>query len=143
MKKWKKTIENEYKERKTKLENEAISKLKRNPKFFYSYAKKHSKSKSQIGPFFDEEGELITDQKQICNILRKQYESVSSKPDERYLVDHPEEFFFILVISLIQEYFLLLPPIFPFLSPKSRCRSARTASWTGCTSVWRTSLRTT
>ena len=37
-------IENEYKTRKTKLENEAILKLKKDPKLFYLYAKKHSKS---------------------------------------------------------------------------------------------------
>ena len=66
-------IEKEYKIRKTKVENEAISKMKKDPKFFYSYAKKHSKSKSQVGPFFDEEGELITDKETICNILRRPF----------------------------------------------------------------------
>ena len=39
-------IEKEYKARKAQHENKAISKLKNVPKFFYSYTKKHSKSKN-------------------------------------------------------------------------------------------------
>ena len=88
-----KEIQEEYVTRKRKVEKEAIAKMKNNPKFFYSYAKKHSKSKSQVGPFFDENGELISDITEICEILRKQYESVSSNPDTKYIVEHPEVFF--------------------------------------------------
>ena len=59
----------------------AISKIKKNPKFFYSYAKKLSKTKKNISQLLDTDGNLKTDRKDIEDILQKQFESSFSNPN--------------------------------------------------------------
>ena len=43
-----------YKKSASAAEKKACEAIKTNPKYFYSYAKKHSKTKTRIGPLFDE-----------------------------------------------------------------------------------------
>ena len=64
-----------------KEESKAISKIKTNPKFFYSYAKKRSKTKQNIAQLFDNHGNLTTDRKAIANILQNQFKSTFSDPN--------------------------------------------------------------
>jgi len=40
-------------------EEKAIAAIKENPKFFYKYAAKYSKTKSHIGPLIDEQGQGV------------------------------------------------------------------------------------
>ena len=74
-------------------ERKAIDKIIRNPKFFYSYCKRYSKVKTQIGPLKDKEGNFIKDPKQIADILVQQYNSVFSDPRTPKVVHRPKEFF--------------------------------------------------
>ena len=48
-----------YDKRRQIKESEALENIKRNPKVFYAYAKKYSKSYSGIGPLVDEDGETL------------------------------------------------------------------------------------
>ena len=70
-----KELEQSYKNMKVTKEKEALDKIKRNPKFFYSYANKFSKTKSRVGPLANEKGELVKDPYLMAQLLRKQYES--------------------------------------------------------------------
>ena len=60
-------------------ENKAVIAIKKNKKFFHSYARGKSKIKPQIGPF-KAEGQTITCARKKAEILREQYESVLSSP---------------------------------------------------------------
>ena len=74
-----------YKSRKkTKFaeEKKAISSIKKNPKFFYSYAKRFSTTNNSIGPLKDEDGKYVYDNDKIAQLFSKQYKSVFNKPDE-------------------------------------------------------------
>ena len=86
-------LENLYNKRRSNQEKEAISKIKLNPRFFYSYAKKFSKTKSEIGPFINESSESITDPFQTSELLRNQYEKVFSTPKKSMIIENPAEFF--------------------------------------------------
>ena len=75
------------------MENAAIKKMKKDPKYFYNYAKKASKSPNQVGPFINEDGTIIKESVEKAEMLRAQYESVYSKPDEEWKVNDPDSFF--------------------------------------------------
>ncbi|KAL5259165.1 hypothetical protein ACHWQZ_G009577 [Mnemiopsis leidyi] len=62
-------------------ENQAVEKVKSNPKYFYSYAKRFSKQKQSISMLFDEENDICTDPKQIANILQMQLKFIFSNPE--------------------------------------------------------------
>ena len=75
-----------------KKENDAVSKIKRNPKFFYSYANKYSKVRNKVGPLLNKEEESIKDPQLMAEILKEQYESAFSKKQEEDDEQvHPEE----------------------------------------------------
>ena len=63
-----------------KDEINAIAKIKSNPKFFYSYAKKRSISKQSISQIFNAQGKLISDRQKIANSLQDQFVSSFSDP---------------------------------------------------------------
>ena len=63
-----------------KEEEEVVSKIKADPKFFYSYAKKSSKVKCKVGPLKNEMGNFEADPKKIADLLQKQFCSVFSNP---------------------------------------------------------------
>ena len=87
------SLEEFYQERRNEKESEAIKKIKKNPKFFYSYARKFSKLKSGIGPFLDEKEELINDNFKMAEMLRSQYEKSFSEPFKDAKVEDPNIFF--------------------------------------------------
>ena len=62
-------------------EQKAIAAIKENSKLFYKYAAKYSKTKSNVGPFINDQGQSIHEPKEIAEKLRLQYESVISQPD--------------------------------------------------------------
>ena len=86
-------LEKHYSKRRESQENDAISKIKRNPKYFYSYAKRFSKLRTNIGPFVDDEGEVVDNSFDIAEMLKHQYEKAFSVPDENALITNPEMFF--------------------------------------------------
>ena len=88
-----KELDDEYTKNNVKVENEAIKRLKKDPKYFYSYAKKKSKSPNLIGPFLEKDGKVVQDSFEKAEKLRQQYESVFSKPiEERQILD-ADQFF--------------------------------------------------
>ena len=71
------TIVNERRHR----EEQAAGKVKSNPKYFYSYAKRFSKQKQTISMLFGSNNEICTNPKQIADTLQKQFRSVFSNPE--------------------------------------------------------------
>ena len=61
-------------------ETKAIEAIKRNPKFLFSYLKKFSKIKTAIGPLLNQDGEYVSDNKEMADALASQYSSVFSTP---------------------------------------------------------------
>ena len=72
-------------------ENKAVSSIKNNPKYFYSYARKFSKTKTNIGPLKTPENTLTTSPSKMAEILSHQYKSAFSSP--RYKDDDPSKIF--------------------------------------------------
>ena len=66
---------------KLKEEEKAVRAIHENPRFFFSYAKRSSKSKSRIGPLFDRGKKIHKDPKTMADLLQDQYASVFSDPN--------------------------------------------------------------
>ena len=66
-------------------EKRAIEKIKTNPKFFYSIAKKFSKVKIGVGPLLNTAKTLIAAPLAMAEILSEQYSSVFSTPSQQNL----------------------------------------------------------
>ena len=63
-------------------EKNAVSTIKSNPKFFYSYAKRLAKTKSSVAPLKNGEGALTNNPAEKAEILQAQYVSVFSDPSK-------------------------------------------------------------
>ena len=63
-------LEESYKAQRLKEEKQAIKTIKRNPRYFYKYAKKFSKNNGDIAAFVKEDGELTDDAFEKSEILR-------------------------------------------------------------------------
>ena len=61
-------------------EKKAIEKIKSNPKFFFTFGKKFSKIKIGIGPLINAAKTLITNPREMAEILSQQYSSAFSTP---------------------------------------------------------------
>ena len=89
------SAENELKkmflEKKLRNENVAIAKIKRNPKVFFSMAKKKQKTFEGVGPFLKENGDLID--KSEAEALKRAYDKAFSEPNENEKIQDPKEFF--------------------------------------------------
>jgi len=82
-------LQNSYANERKTQELDAISKIKVNPKYFYSYAKRFSKTKPKVGPLMDPTTNQLTDNNtRMANILQDQYKSVFTKPKSMYT--HPD-----------------------------------------------------
>ena len=55
-----KKLQESYKHERYEREHKAVSAIKKNSKYFFSYARKHSKVMSSIGPLLDTVGNLVT-----------------------------------------------------------------------------------
>ena len=58
-----------------------------NPKFFFSYAKKHSRVKCNVGPL-SKNGTLINNPSEMAELLQEQYVSVFSNPAAEKQLPH-------------------------------------------------------
>ena len=61
-------------------EQKAVQSIRRNPKYFFTYAKKFSKVKIGIGPLIDVANRIVNCPKKMAEMLSEQYQSVSSRP---------------------------------------------------------------
>ena len=68
-------------------ERKAVECVKNNPRYFFSYAKKFSKLRSNIGPHKDGNGTLHHDPKKTAQLLQEQFSSVFSNPENTELKD--------------------------------------------------------
>ena len=84
-------LEESYKQKRVKKEQEAVKNLMKNPRFFYSYSRHFTKTNEKMSGFVTKNGEIVTDPFQQSEMLREQYESVYSKPDPAYSVS--DDFF--------------------------------------------------
>ena len=73
-------------------ERRAIENIKTNSKYFFSYARKHQKVKSGIGPLKVND-KLITSPEEISECLSTQYASVYTNPDPDQKIHDPITFF--------------------------------------------------
>ena len=64
-------------------EEKAVASIKKNPKFFFSYANKHSKVRSGIGPLRTPDKTLTKSAPKMAEILAEQYNSAFSQPRHR------------------------------------------------------------
>ena len=74
-------IRDSIKEEGLKKERYAISKIKTNSRAFYTYAKRKSKTHTNIGPLIDENKILHSDSTKMSNLLQDQYKKAFSNPD--------------------------------------------------------------
>ena len=69
-------------EKLNKKEKNAIDAIRKNPKYFFSYAKHLQKTKSTIPVLRNEHGDLTTDPNVKAEMLQQQYQRVFSDPDK-------------------------------------------------------------
>ena len=74
------TIKESITNQQASREAKALENIKRNPRYFYSYAKQFAKQLSTVGPLLTESGNLEHKPKEMADILQTQYSSVFSDP---------------------------------------------------------------
>ena len=62
------------------METKAVDKIKSNPKYFYSYAKKLSAVKSTLSMLYNKKGDVVSSPHGMANILQCQFTSSFSDP---------------------------------------------------------------
>ena len=63
-------------------EAKAVKTIKSNPRYFFSYAKRFSKTKATVSPLRKADGQLTNDPQQKSELLQEQYVKVFSDPDQ-------------------------------------------------------------
>ena len=66
---------------KRKLERKLAKNVKKNPRQFYSYLNNNIKSRAQVGPLKNANGDLVSDSQGMCNILNNFFTSVFTDED--------------------------------------------------------------
>jgi len=61
-------------------EEKAVNAIKENSKYFFSYAKRKSKIKTNVGPLRNSNGQMTADSSEMSEVLSDQYETVFSTP---------------------------------------------------------------
>ena len=75
-------------------EDEAVLRIRQNPRAFFSFCRSRAKVKAKIGPFLDPTtGKSNSSPEFAAECLRKQYDGVFSIPRKEWSVDDPEQFF--------------------------------------------------
>lgn len=74
-------------------EIQAVSCIKTNPKYFYTYASNKTNVRTGVGPLTTTTGKFIYEPEVIADLLRQQYESVFSHPHHEKVIKNPNEFF--------------------------------------------------
>ena len=75
-------LQKSHSEARSRKEQLAVKAIKTNSKFFFSYAKQFSATKSSIGPLLNENNEYTGSSSKMANLLSSQYSSVFSKPSD-------------------------------------------------------------
>ena len=77
-----KNLQKSYKAESTEMEHQAVNAIKKNSKYFYSYARKFSKVTVGIGPLINAATEIISCPLKMAEMLVEQYCKVFSTPKE-------------------------------------------------------------
>ena len=86
-------LNSEYAAVNDREEDEAIFRIKSNPKSFFSFAKSRQNTKVKVGPFLDADGQPNPSADFSAEELRKQYDSVFARPRQEWTVsDFPSHF---------------------------------------------------
>ena len=75
-------LQKSYKAESTEMERQAVNSIKKNSKYFYSYARKFSKVTVGIGPLINAAAEVISCPIRMAEMLVEQYCKVFSSPKE-------------------------------------------------------------
>ena len=81
-KKMVKEVKKKIKNKKNALERKVMRCRKTNPKFFYAFINSSKKSRGKIGPLKRENGEAVTDPREMAQMLNCQYASVFTRSEE-------------------------------------------------------------
>ena len=69
-------LSSDYNASNNKEEDEAVLRIRQNPKAFFSFARSRSKTKSKVEPFIDQDGKPNPSPDFAAEALRRQYDSV-------------------------------------------------------------------
>ena len=73
-------LQQSHRDGSSRKEQLAVKAIKTNPKYFFSYAKQFSTTRSKIGPLLNRLNEYTSNSLEMAEILSSQYSSVFSKP---------------------------------------------------------------
>ena len=76
-----KVLRESYRKKSLFEETKAVNAIKKNSKYFFSYARRYSKVKTKVGPLLTGDGEYTINSKKMADLLQEQYKSVFSKPN--------------------------------------------------------------
>ena len=75
-------IQKSHIDTRSRKEQLAIKAIKTNPRYFFSYAKQFSSTRTKVGPLLNRLKEYTSSSTEMANILSSQYSSVFSKPTD-------------------------------------------------------------
>ena len=77
-------LQDSYRLQDEREEERAVDAIKRNPKYFYSFATRH-KIHCPVGPLLDVDGQQVSDPEKMAQILANQYKEAFSNPGQSSL----------------------------------------------------------
>ena len=80
-------LSSDYSANNDKEEDEAVLRIRENPKAFFSFARSRQKTKAKVGPFLDQDGRPNPSPAFAAEALRQQYNSVFAHPRPAWKVD--------------------------------------------------------
>ena len=75
-------------------ENLAMDRKESYPNYFFKYAKKFSKTGTEVGPLQDSHGDLVNDKKLMSDLLLNQFSSVFTTPSANHVISDVTSFFY-------------------------------------------------
>ena len=84
-------LQNSYKAENSEMEQKAVEAIKKNSKYFFSYARKFSKVTVGIGPLIDAAATIVSCPLKMAEMLKEQYSKVFSTPKEP--LQQPQQIF--------------------------------------------------
>ena len=69
-------VTDSYRKAKSNFEGKLAKNIKSNPKAFYNYVRSQSKIKDKVGPLSDENGNLLSDSRDMCKLLNNYFGSI-------------------------------------------------------------------
>ena len=71
-----------------------IDRIKSDPNYFFKYAKKFSKTGTEVGPLQGSHGDLVNDKKLMSDLLLNQFSSVFTTPSANHVISDVTSFFY-------------------------------------------------